>query len=72
VGFTFRSSARRIRRRPTAAIILQLEAVVAALSGWLILGETLGTRGLAGCLLMLAGMIIASSGRCGRVGRVPG
>jgi drug/metabolite transporter (DMT)-like permease len=42
-----------------AAIILSLEAVFSALFGWLILGEILGLRGIAGCGLMLAGMLIA-------------
>jgi drug/metabolite transporter (DMT)-like permease len=42
-----------------AAIILSLEAVFAALAGWLILGEVLTSRGLLGCGLMLAGMIAA-------------
>jgi drug/metabolite transporter (DMT)-like permease len=42
-----------------AAIILSLEAVFSALFGWLILSENLGLRGIAGCGLMLAGMLIA-------------
>ncbi|HNS18168.1 MAG TPA: DMT family transporter [Bacteroidales bacterium] len=42
-----------------AAIILSLEAVFAALGGWLILHEVLSTRALIGCALMLAGMVLA-------------
>ncbi len=42
-----------------AAIILSLEAVFSALFGWLILGEILGFRGMAGCGLMLSGMLVA-------------
>ena len=42
-----------------AAIILSLEAVFSAIFGWLILGEFLGVREIAGCGLMLAGMLIA-------------
>jgi drug/metabolite transporter (DMT)-like permease len=42
-----------------AAIILSMEAVFAALGGYLILGERLGVRELAGCGLMLAGMILS-------------
>ncbi|TCO80465.1 threonine/homoserine efflux transporter RhtA [Plasticicumulans lactativorans] len=42
-----------------AAIILSMEAVFAALAGWLVLGETLTVRALAGCTLMLAGMLAA-------------
>lgn len=41
-----------------AAIILSLEAVFSAIFGWLILGEIIDNRGIAGCVLMLAGMLI--------------
>lgn len=42
-----------------AAIILSLETVFAAVGGWLILDEVLSTRGLTGCALMLAGMLLS-------------
>ncbi|MGD2125537.1 MAG: DMT family transporter [Desulfobacteraceae bacterium] len=42
-----------------AAIILSLEAVFAVLGGWLILSETLSTRGLIGCALMFSAMLIS-------------
>jgi drug/metabolite transporter (DMT)-like permease len=41
-----------------AAIILSLEAVFSAIFGWLILGEIIDNRGITGCFLMLAGMLI--------------
>ena len=41
-----------------AAILLSLEAVFSAVFGWLILGEVISTRGIMGCALMLAGMLI--------------
>jgi drug/metabolite transporter (DMT)-like permease len=41
-----------------AAIILSLEAVFSAIFGWLILGEVMNDRGVAGCVLMLMGMLI--------------
>jgi drug/metabolite transporter (DMT)-like permease len=41
-----------------AAIILSLEAVFSAIFGWLILGEVIDNRGIIGCVLMLAGMLI--------------
>jgi drug/metabolite transporter (DMT)-like permease len=41
-----------------AAIILSLEAVFSAIFGWLILGEVIDNRGITGCVLMLAGMLI--------------
>ena len=42
-----------------AALILSLETVFAALGGGLLLGERLGPRDLAGCALMLTGMVLA-------------
>ena len=42
-----------------AAIILSMEAVFAALGGWLILGEVLSTRGMLGAALMLSGILIS-------------
>ncbi len=42
-----------------AAIILSLESVFAAVGGWIILSEGLSLRALAGCALMLAGVLLA-------------
>ena len=42
-----------------AAVILSLESVFAAVGGWVLLGEVMGARALAGCGLMLAGVLIA-------------
>jgi drug/metabolite transporter (DMT)-like permease len=51
------------RAKPAhAAIILSLESVFAALGGWAILGESLDPRGIFGCGLMLAGVLLAQLG----------
>ena len=42
-----------------AALVLSLETVFAAVGGFLILNEILGSRELAGCALMLAGMLLS-------------
>ena len=42
-----------------ASIILSLEAAFAAIGGGLLLGEQLSMRGLTGCALMFAGMLIS-------------
>lgn len=42
-----------------AAIILSLESVVAAIGGWIILDEIFSDRGIAGCILILSGMLIS-------------
>ncbi len=48
------------KAHPThASIILSLEAAFAAIGGGLMLGEHLSIRGLTGCALMLAGMLIS-------------
>ncbi|WP_373185251.1 DMT family transporter [Halopseudomonas sp.] len=59
IGFTLQVVAQRDAIASHAAVILSLEAVFAALAGWLILGETLSVRGFIGCSMMLAGMLIA-------------
>jgi drug/metabolite transporter (DMT)-like permease len=59
VAYTLQVMAQRFAPPTHAAIILSLEAVFAALAGWLILGEVLSGRGLLGCGLMLAGMLVA-------------
>jgi len=59
IAYTLQVVAQRVAPPTHAAIILSLEAVFAALAGWLILGEALTSRGLLGCGLMLTGMIVA-------------
>jgi drug/metabolite transporter (DMT)-like permease len=57
VAYTLQVVAQRDARPAPAAIILSLEAVFAALAGWMLLGETLTMQALVGCALMLGGMI---------------
>jgi drug/metabolite transporter (DMT)-like permease len=59
VAYTLQVLALRKAHPAHAAILLSLEAVFAALGGWLILGETLTPRGMIGCGLMLAGMLMS-------------
>ena len=42
-----------------AALILASEAMFAVLGGWLILDETMSSKELSGCLLMLLGMVVS-------------
>jgi drug/metabolite transporter (DMT)-like permease len=58
IGYTLQVVAQRRAPPSHAAVILSLEAVFAALSGWLLLDETLSGRGLIGCGLMLAGWLV--------------
>jgi len=62
IAYTLQVVAQREAPPAHAAIILSLETVFAVLGGRLLLGEQLDHRGLAGCALMLAGMIVAQLG----------
>jgi drug/metabolite transporter (DMT)-like permease len=62
VAFTLQVLAQRHARPAHTAIILSTEAVFAVLGGWMILAEQLSPRGLAGCALMLGGMLVAQLG----------
>ena len=59
VAYTLQVVAQRQAPPAHAAIILSLEAVFAVLGGMMMLGESLAPRGLAGCALMLTGMILS-------------
>jgi len=59
LAYTLQLVAQRDAPPSHAAIILSLEAVFAALAGWLLLSETLALRGLAGCALMMGGMLLS-------------
>lgn len=59
MGYTLQVVGQRDAHPAHAAIILSLEAVFAVLGGWLVLGEILTLRGLLGCALMLAGMLVS-------------
>lgn len=57
IAYTLQVVVQRTAHPAHAAILLSLEGVFAAIGGWAILGESLSPRGLAGCALMLAGML---------------
>lgn len=59
IAFTLQAVGQTKAHPARASIILSLEAAFAVLAGWLILKETMSTRELVGCALMLAGIIIA-------------
>jgi drug/metabolite transporter (DMT)-like permease len=59
VAFTLQVVAQMKVKPAHAAIIMSLEAVFAALGGWLFLGEVLTPRAMTGCALMLCGMLVS-------------
>ncbi len=61
IAYTIQIFAQKNANPAHAAIILSLEGVFAVMGGWIILGESLGFKGLLGCSLMLGGMFISQS-----------
>jgi drug/metabolite transporter (DMT)-like permease len=59
LGFTLQVVGQKAAKPAPAAIIMQMEAVVAAIAGGLVLHEVMSGRMLAGALLMFAGMMIS-------------
>ena len=59
VAFTLQVVGQKDTHPGHAALIMVSEAMFAVLGGWLVMGERLGARELAGCGLMLAGMLLA-------------
>ena len=59
VAYTLQVVAQRHAHPAHAAILLSLEAVFAAVGGWLILGEVMSGRGMVGCILMFTGMLVS-------------
>jgi drug/metabolite transporter (DMT)-like permease len=59
VAYTLQVVAQRHAHPAHAAILLSLEAVFAAMGGWLILGETMSRQGMVGCVLMFSGMLVS-------------
>ena len=58
VGFTLQVIGQRHAHPADAAIVLSAETVFAALFGALLLGERLDAAGVAGCALILAGILL--------------
>lgn len=59
VAYTLQVIAQKKAKPAHAAIILSLEAVFAAIGGWIMLGEVLTPRAMSGCALMFCGMLIS-------------
>lgn len=69
LAFTLQVFAQKRVRPSEAGALMALEAVFAALGGWLILHETLTPVELSGCLLMLLGTLLAAGGPAAAAGR---
>ncbi|MCC7144952.1 MAG: DMT family transporter [Phycisphaeraceae bacterium] len=75
IAYTLQIAGQRGSPPTHAAIIMSLETVFAATAGWLFLQETMGPRALAGCGLMLGGMVFSQWAQARatiRATRIPG
>jgi len=61
IGYTLQAAGQRVAPPADTAIILSMEAVFAALGGWLFLDESLAPLQLLGCGSILLGMLLAQS-----------
>lgn len=59
IAYTLQVIAQQNAHPAHAAIILSLEALFAAVGGWMLLNEILTTKALIGCTLMLLGMVVS-------------
>ena len=60
IAYTLQLVAQRYASATLAAFILSLEAVFAALSGWILLGQTLTTLALIGCITIFLAVLLAN------------
>ena len=65
VGYTLQIIGQRDADPTVASLVMSLESVFAVLAGWVILGDTLSGRELAGCALMMTGIVIAQLPQAG-------
>jgi drug/metabolite transporter (DMT)-like permease len=59
IAYTLQVVGQKNAHPSAASIILSLESLFAVVGGWLLLNEQMTVRGLSGCGLMLAGMVLA-------------
>ena len=59
IAFTCQIVAQKTTDPTVASILMSLEAVFAALGGWIILGEVLGSVELVGCVLVFVAVLMA-------------
>jgi len=59
MGYTLQILAQRDAEPAIASLLMSLESVFAVLAGWVILKDALSLRELAGCVLMMGGIVLA-------------
>jgi drug/metabolite transporter (DMT)-like permease len=61
VGYTFQIIGQKSVNPALASLVMSLESVFAALTGWAVLGQVLSAREIVGCALIFAAIIIAQA-----------
>ncbi|WP_426415689.1 DMT family transporter [Aestuariirhabdus sp. LZHN29] len=59
IACTLQIIAQRKVEPSVTALILSTEAIFAVIGGWMLLGESMGSKQLLGCCLMLMGMLVS-------------
>jgi drug/metabolite transporter (DMT)-like permease len=59
VGYTFQIIGQKSVNPSLASLVMSLESVFAALTGWIVLGQVLSAKEIAGCTLIFAAIIYA-------------
>nr|WP_251388475.1 DMT family transporter [Mediterraneibacter agrestimuris] len=59
VAYTLQIVGQKNMNPTVASLILSLESCIAVLAGWIILGESLTSREVKGCILMFAAIVLA-------------
>lgn len=59
VAYTLQIVGQKGMNPTIASLIMSLESVVSVLAGWLLLGQALSTREIAGCILMFGAIVLA-------------
>ena len=59
VAYTLQILGQRELRPALASLIMSFEAVISAIAGWLLLGQRLSTKEIAGCVVMFAAILLA-------------
>ena len=59
VGYTLQIVGQKDLNPTVASLIMSLESVISVIAGWVILGQSMGAREIAGCILMFAAIILA-------------
>ena len=59
VAYTFQILGQKDTDPALASLIMSLESVISALAGWIILGQAMSMREIAGCVVMFAAILLA-------------